>query len=132
MWRPETTQKTGQNPKSLMSRKTNNNFMKEFLMFDVMITPWIIRILYWVSQIGVILAGLAAFFSPSRSNVMGYNDYGSYGRSFLGGGPFYGLLILIVGSLFLRLFFEMLMVQFKISENTSELKELMKNKDSGN
>jgi len=85
-------------------------------MFDFMITPWIIRILYWILQIIVIVLGLIQSFYQGlfdeflrHANVLG------------------GLLFIIIGTLVLRLFFEMLMVQFKISENTSKLKEIMNN-----
>jgi succinate-acetate transporter protein len=87
--------------------------MKKFLMFDLMITPWIIRILYWVMQIGIIFGGLFMMFAG--------NEFGRYGQNM---GIASGLALIVFGSLMLRLFFELIMVQFKISENTSELKEL--------
>jgi len=86
--------------------------MKKFLMFDLMITPWIIRILYWVLQIAVIIGGLYTMGSS--------HGYGGFGM----GGVLGGLIMIIGGTLVLRLFFEMMMVMFKISENTSKLKEL--------
>jgi hypothetical protein len=100
--------------------------MKKFLMFDLMITPWIIRILYAINQVIIIIVGLFIFFK-SANNYSGYNGYSNSHSLFDGGGPLYGLLVIIGGSLVSRLFFEMLMVMFKISENTSELKELMSN-----
>ncbi len=85
--------------------------MKNFLMFDLMITPWIIRILYWILQIVVIIGGLY---------TMGSGERAVFGPS----GAVGGLIMIIGGTLVLRLFFEMMMVMFKISENTSKLKEL--------
>lgn len=82
-------------------------------MFDYMVTPWIIRILYWIMQISIIIFGFVIMFSGGNSEL---------GLSGFGG----GLLIIIVGTLIIRLFFEMLMVQFKISENTSQMKDLLK------
>lgn len=81
-------------------------------MFDLMITPWIIRILYWVLQIAVIIGGLYTMGSS--------HAYGGFGM----GGVLGGLIMIIGGTLVLRLFFEMMMVMFIISENTSKLKEL--------
>ncbi len=86
--------------------------MKKFLMFDMMITPWIIRILYWILQVVVIIGG---FYTMGSSH-----GYGGLGM----GGVLGGLIMIIGGTLVLRLFFEMMMVMFKISENTSRLKEL--------
>jgi hypothetical protein len=85
--------------------------MKKFLMFDLMITPWIIRILYWIMQIGIILGGL---YTMGSGASLGFGKGGAIG----------GLIMLVGGTLVLRLFFEMMMVMFKISENTSKLKEL--------
>jgi hypothetical protein len=85
--------------------------MKKFLMFDLMITPWIIRILYWILQIAVIIGGL---YTMGSGNRVGFGMGGAVG----------GLIMIIGGTLVLRLFFEMMMVMFKISENTSKLKEL--------
>lgn len=85
--------------------------MKKFLMFDLMITPWIIRILYWILQVVVIIAGLYSMFSGAR---VGYGMGGFAG----------GLIMIIGGSLVLRMYLELMIVLFKISENTSKLKEL--------
>lgn len=103
--------------------------MKKFLMFDLMITPWIIRILYWISQTGIILTSIITFFrspDPYRSYLQS-----GFERMF-NGGPLSALLILIFGSLVSRLFYEVLMVLFKISENTSDLKEIMKHNKTEN
>lgn len=83
-------------------------------MFDLLIAPWIIRILYWITQLYVILLGFMVFFNPDFINFYGLK------------GPFGGLLIIVVGSLHLRLFFEILMVLFKICDNTNQLKDLLK------
>ncbi len=83
-----------------------------------MITPWIIRILYWILQVILIILGLMATFGVGLMDE--FRDWGDWG----------GILIIICGTLVLRLFFEMLLVQFKISENTSQLKEIMENNNS--
>jgi len=83
-----------------------------------MITPWIIRILYWILQVILIILGLMATFGVGLMDE--FRDWGALG----------GILIIICGTLVLRLFFEMLLVQFKISENTSQLKEIMENNNS--
>jgi hypothetical protein len=87
--------------------------MKKFLMFDLMISPWIIRILYWLAQLGVIIAGILTIFDVT--------DLDFVDSTFLA-----GLIIIVGGSLVLRLLFEGIIILFKICENTSQLKELLK------
>ncbi len=80
--------------------------MKKFLMFDVLIAPWMIRILYWILQLAIIVVSLTG------------------GRIFnfqLGNGEI--LLIFVIGSLLLRLVAETLIVWFKIAENTQQMKK---------
>lgn len=84
--------------------------MKKFLMFDFLITPWIIRIIYWVLQV-IIFFGSLRIITGGNAEI-----FGSYVNG-LGG----GLLFLIVGSLALRLISELLIIWFKIAENTQNL-----------
>lgn len=104
--------------------------MKKYLMFDLLVTPWIIRILYLVGQLLIIVWG---FTSMTYAQFLGGPSadkpdiHQVHSNSIFGGGVLSGFLIIILGSLALRLFFEILMVQFKIAENTSQLKEIMKN-----
>jgi hypothetical protein len=88
-------------------------------MFDFMITPWIIRILYWVTQIFVLIFGLAAI-------ITGDHDF-RITREI--DAEVTGILVLVVGSLALRLFFEMSMVRFKIFENTKQIRRILKNEE---
>ena len=81
-------------------------------MFDFFITPWLIRIIYWISQILLVVASLKIFTGGN----LGF--FGSYINGFVG-----GLLFLIVGSLLLRLLTELLIVVFKLVENTQYLKK---------
>lgn len=91
------------------------NAFKQFLMFDFFITTWIVRIGYWLTQALVIILALAAmFFGGELSGAITE----VYEPNFLA-----GLLILIAGSLLVRLFSEGIIVLFKICENTSQLKK---------
>lgn len=86
--------------------------MKKFLMFDFLITPWIIRIIYWLLQVIIIFASFRILTGGNAEIFGGYING-------LGG----GLLVLIVGSLALRLITELLIIWFKIAENTQYLKK---------
>lgn len=79
-----------------------------------MLMPWIIRILYALLQFAVIVIGFLSLILREY-----YLDMGFWGA----------IAFLIFGTLLLRLIFEMLMVQFKIAENTSELKDLLNKKE---
>ena len=68
----------------------------EFISFRKMVTPVIIQILFWVGVAGSIIAGLAAMAGDS---VLG------------------GLLILVLGPLFVRIYCELLIVIFRIHDS---------------
>lgn len=89
------------------SAQSNNNpvinFLKKFISFENFITPTIIVFIFWLSIIGVCLSGLAAIFS-------GY--------------ILSGILEIIFGAIFVKIFCEILMVLFKINDS---LKEIAKN-----
>lgn len=120
--------------------------MKKFLMFDLMITPWIIRILYWVGQVTIIVVGFVTMAHARSGGGGGFHGGGGFGdinymtqnsnhhsslfSNLSMGGPVMGLLIIILGSLYLRILLEVLMVQFKICKNTYQIKEKIKEKNN--
>jgi len=87
--------------------------MKKFLMLDIMISPWIIRVLYWIAQAGVLVIGLIGLFTGDYDFTLGT------------GANLVGLLVIILGTALCRLVFELFMVQFKICENTEEIKNTL-------
>ncbi|HEY8521283.1 MAG TPA: DUF4282 domain-containing protein [Gammaproteobacteria bacterium] len=68
---------------------------RQVLFFDNMLTPKLITFIYWLFLIGVVIAGVGLMLA----------------QSFLG-----GLLTLIAGLVFARIWCEMLIVIFKINE----------------
>lgn len=87
--------------------------MQKYINFDVMITPTIIKILFWVGVVISFLAGLITSFSG-----LGYmfSPYG--GNGFLGFIFFVlGLVIIVAGSLISRIYCELLIVLFKMQES---------------
>ena len=91
------------------------NAFKKFLMFDFLITTWIVRIGYWLGQALIIILAVATMFFGGELNGI---IIGDNGPNFL-----IGLLTLVIGSLLIRLFSEGIIILFKISENTSQLKK---------
>jgi len=76
--------------------------MNDFLHFDKMITPTIIKIIYWIGLGVSVLIGLMVLFS---------------GR----GTFFFGLVLLVLGPLFTRVYCELLIVIFKIHETLANI-----------
>lgn len=82
--------------------------VQDWLNFNKMITPIIIKILFWIGVAGSIIMGL----------IMIITSFGSFGGAtqFL-----MGLLVMIFGPIFTRVYFEILYVIFGIFE---ELKQI--------
>lgn len=96
--------------------------MTEFFGFRKMITPVIIQILFWVgvavsamSGIGLMIAGAAASTEAGR--------YGGGGG--LPGGllVFAGLLQIVLGPIFVRIYCELLILFFRIYETLTEIRD---------
>ena len=88
-----------------------------------MITPVIIQILFWIgvavsvmSGIGLMIAGAAASAEAGR--------YGGGGAGLPGGLlVFAGLLQIVLGPIFVRIYCELLMLFFRIYETLTELRD---------
>jgi hypothetical protein len=82
---------------------------KDWLSFDKMIAPIIIKILFWVGSVAVIIYGL----------VMIIGAFGKHGSawSFLS-----GLLVIVLGPIMVRVWCEILIVIFNIHDSLVEIK----------
>ena len=69
-------------------------WLKKASSFDTMITPVIIKIVFWIGVIGCVIGGIGMFF----------NDDGVVG----------GLLCIFLGPLVVRVYCELIIVIFKI------------------
>lgn len=85
--------------------------LKEFMRFDKMITPSIIKIIFWIGVGISILSGLILIFTGLTTRF--------------GGGPqvLMGLLVVVLGPLFARIYCELLIIFFKIHETLVEIKQ---------
>ena len=97
--------------------------MKQFISFDKMITPTIIKILFWI---GVVISGILAFISIfSGLGQM----FSGYGEAFFG---FFvvllGVATFVVGTLMSRIYCELLIVVFKMQEALSSIDRKLESK----
>ena len=77
--------------------------MKNIFFFDSMLTPKIITFVYWLMLLGSVIGGVSTMF----------NSYS--------GGFWMGLVTLVGGVIFARIWCELLIVLFKIHENLQRL-----------
>jgi len=84
-------------------------WLKKAVGFDTMITPFIIKIVFWIGVIGCVVGGIGMFFS--------------------GAGVVSGLLCIFLGPLAVRIYCELIMVIFKIFEALKQIEE--KQSDAG-
>lgn len=76
--------------------------MKEFITFEKMIAPTIIMIVFWIAVLANVIIAFGIMFT----------------ETFWG-----GLAILILGPLLLRVYFEIMIVIFKIFETLLEIRD---------
>ncbi len=81
--------------------------MRSVLFFDAMLTPKIITVVYWLLLLGVVVSGISMMSG-------GYSGFSF--SSFL-----MGLGIIISGGVGVRIFCELLIVLFKIHENSKKI-----------
>ena len=84
--------------------------MNDFFSFRTMITPVIIQIIFWIGVALCIIVGLGYILVGSR--------YGS-------ASPAYGVLILILGPVVVRIYCEILIIFFRINETLTEIKHTL-------
>lgn len=84
---------------------------KEFISFDKMITPVIIKILFYIGIVICIILGL--------SELIGGIAAGSLSIIFL------GLITIVIGPVLVKVYCELVMVLFKILENLKDINNKM-------
>lgn len=80
----------------------------EFISFDKMLTPTLIKILFWIGVAISVLFGLSLMFEGDFAVIL-------------------GLLVIIVGPLITRIYCELLIVFFKIHESLTNLNKKVDN-----
>ena len=90
--------------------------MEDFLNFKKMITPLIIKILFWVGVALAVLSGIASI-------IGGANDSYGGGKMVL-----MGLLTIVLGPLIVRIYCELLIVIFSVNDTLTEIRDVLKEK----
>jgi hypothetical protein len=91
--------------------------MNDFISFDKMITPALIKIIFWLGVGVSALMGLILIISGAGSRYGG------------GAQVVMGLIVLVLGPLFTRIYCELLIVIFKIHESLISINNKV-NKDN--
>ncbi len=92
--------------------------MSDFLKFKKMITPTIVQVLFWVGIVFAIVGGLIMVIS-------------SFFLDIADGAGFYfvtGLLTIILGPVFVRIYCELLILFFRMNETLTEIKDSLAKK----
>lgn len=89
--------------------------MNKYLSFDKMITPLIIKILFWIGVGLSVIMGLIMIMSGVSS---------AYGG---GMEVFTGLMMVVFGPLLTRIYCELLIIFFKMQETLVEIKDQLRN-----
>lgn len=98
--------------------------LKRFFNFDRMITPVIIKILFYIGLVGSAISGIVFFFTTLIAGI----NRGSFG-AILGGfllGLLGGIVAVALGALMARIYSELLIVVFQINESLTDIKELLR------
>ena len=100
--------------------------LKSFLSFERMITPVIIKVLFYIGLISSVIGGIIIFFSAVFAGFAN----GGFGSILLGlfGGLILGALTIILGALTARIYAELLILFFRINETLTDIKTLLQEK----
>ena len=99
---------------------------KNFLSFERMITPVIIKVLFYIGLVVSVIGGIVVFIG---SVIAGFMD-GGVGAILLGliGGLIGGILTVFLGVLATRIYAELLILFFRINETLTDIKGLLQEK----
>ena len=97
--------------------------LKNFLSFERMITPIIIKILFWIGLIGSGIGGLMVFLSLFIGGISDGRFGGIVGGFLLG--LIGGILTFSLGALTTRIYSELLILAFRINETLTDIKHLL-------
>lgn len=92
--------------------------MKDFLAFRTMLTPVLIQAVFWIglaisASVGLafLLSGISAQYGGGRHAV-------------------WGILILLLGPLAVRIYCEILIIFFRINETLTEIRQILEERRS--
>ncbi len=86
--------------------------MQDLLGFDKMVTPIVIRVLYFLGLLVVLITGVGTLFSGGLRGIVA------------------GLAILVIGAIMVRVYSELLILLFRIHDNLVSINQQMKDRNS--
>jgi len=104
------------------------SFCKKFYSFEEMITPSIIKFLFWVFAIISVIYGIINIvhsFGGSYQTGFGVTHSNGSFSLFI-----FGVLQIILGVIFSKIFCEILVISFKINDNLVSIKKSLADKKS--
>jgi len=103
--------------------------MKRFFSFERMITPVIIKILFWIGLIGSFVGGVVVFITALTSAI----SDGRFPTVILAllVGLLGGILAFAVGALITRIYCELMILAFRINETLTDIKVLLEKNQPG-
>lgn len=90
--------------------------------FDKMITPTIIKILYYIAIAAAVIVGIVTFFAGIIGGVSG----GGFAQVL--GGLIGGPLVIVLGVLFARVYAELMILAFNIHTHLVAIRDMMANR----
>ena len=102
--------------------------LKSFLSFERMITPIIIKILFYIGLISSLVGGVVFFFTTAFVGL-GWKNFGQILWGFVLG-ILGGLLIVLLGALATRIYCELMILIFRINETLTDIKTLLQEKST--
>jgi len=97
--------------------------MKRFFSFERMITPIIIKILFWIGIVGSFVAGVIVLIMIPTSSI----SNGRFPAVLLTllFGLLGGILTFAIGALITRIYCELMILAFRINETLTDIKVLL-------
>ena len=109
--------------------KEVNEIMKRFFSFERMITPIIIKILFWIGIVGSFVAGIIVLITIPTSTI----SNGRFPSVLLPllFGLLGGILTFAIGALITRIYCELMILAFRINETLTDIKVLLQKNQPG-
>jgi len=101
--------------------------LKKFLSFERMITPVIIKVIFYIGLVGSAIGGIVFFFSMLIGGFQGGGFGAILGRFLLG--LVGGVAIIFLGALVTRIYAELLILVFRINETLTDIKDVLKGRE---
>lgn len=98
---------------------------RSFFLFDWMITPVLIRVVYVLASLGVIYTSLETMFSKSEADILAAQFRQMGGQPGGGGGGQFwtGLVMLVVGLIIVRVMCESMIVLYRLHDNVRAIRD---------